>query len=216
MLTVGQATGTRMLTTVVYADGWLLTLDGEDASMLMALGPPRMAPSPPAALRWQQGYLGSCQLAAVAELAAQELAEDQDLGEPQISDQASTVVNYYGGEQPTATRAFALGHEEGARLSRSDQAGREVLKGIIGALYDAPSHGELLAVETVQLLGSRDVDLPADWPGPPLADIIEADQYCGALSGPEAGELFEYFTTSGESFDSPRLEVMPPGLPTCT
>ena len=216
LLTVGHASGTSMLTTVLYADGWLLTLDGADASTLMALGLPRMTPSTPAARQWQPGYLGACQQAAVAELAAEELAEDQDLGEPQITDQASTVVNYYGGERPTAARAYALGHEEGTRLSPSDKAGREVLKGIIDALYEAPETGELLDVETVQLLGSPDVDVPSDWPGPPLAEIIEADAYCGVLSGPEARELFEYLATSDESIDSPRLEVMPPGLPTCT
>lgn len=216
LLTVGHASGTSMLTTVLYADGWLLTLDGEDASTLMALGLPKTTPSPPGARQWQPGFLGSCQLEAVAELAAEELAEDQDLGEPQITDQASTVVNYYGGEQPTAVRAYALGHEEVTTLSPSDRAGREVLMGIIGALYEAPETGELLDVETVQMLGSPDVDVPSDWPGPPLAEVIEADTYCGALSGPEARELFEYFTTSDEPFASPRLEAMPPGLPTCT
>lgn len=215
LLTVGQASGTRMLTTVLYADGWLLTLDGEDASTLMALDLPLMAPTPPTARQWQQGYLGSCQLAEVTDLAAQELAADQDLGEPGITDQATTVVTYYGGEQPTTARAYALGQEDDTGLSPADTAGRDVLKGIIAALYEAPSEGELLDVETVQLLGSPSAELPGDWPGPPLTEIIAADEDCGALSGPEAGELFDYVTSSDEPLDV-RLEVLPPELPSCT
>ena len=215
LLTVGQATGTRLLTTVLYADGWVLTLDGEDASMLMAVGLPMMAPSPPTARQWQPGYLGACQLEAVAELAADELDRDRDLGDLQITDQASTVVNYYAGEHPTATRAYALGHEEGTMLSRSEQEGREVLKGIIAALYDAPEQGMSLEVETVQLLGSPEVDLPADWPGPPLAEVIVVDDYCGELTGAEARRVVEYLNDRQEPLPSPRVEVMPPGLPTC-
>lgn len=217
LLTVGNATGTSLLTTVLYADGWVLTLDGEDGSAVMALGLPMMAPSPPAARQWQPGYLGACQLEAVTELAADELTPDSDLGDPTITDQATTVVTYYGGETPATTSAYALGQEDDAGgLSRADEAGREVLKGIIGALYDAPSAGELLEVETVQLISNGDVDLPADWPGPPLADVIAAGEDCGELTGQEARDVFEYVADGGEDIDALRLEVMPPGLPTCS
>ncbi|HIZ36848.1 MAG TPA: hypothetical protein H9815_13825 [Candidatus Ruania gallistercoris] len=214
LLTVGNDDGSSQLTAVLYADGWVLTLDGEDMSAVTALQPPMMAPTPPEARQWQPAYLGSCQLEEVTGLAAEELDQDQDLGDPQITDQASTIVTYYGGEQPATTRAYALGRD-GAGLSSSDQAGREVLQGIITALAEAPSDGDLLEVETVQLISNGEVDLPPDWPGPPLADIIGDDEICGELTGQEAQEAFGYIADGGD-IDALRLEVLPPGLPTCT
>lgn len=216
LLTVGNATGTSLMTMVLYADGWVLTLDGEDSSAVAALRPALMAPAPPAARQWQAAYLGTCQLEAVTELAAEELAADQDLGDVPITDQADTVVTYYGDDGPTTASAYGLGHEDGGDLSRSDEAGREVLKGIIAALDEAPEDGEPLGVETVQLITNGRVDLPADWPGPPLTEIIDDDENCGALTGPEATEVFEYVAESGDDIEALRLEVMPPGLPTCT
>ncbi|WP_147915522.1 hypothetical protein [Ruania zhangjianzhongii] len=215
LLTAGNATGTSLLTTVLYADGWVLTLAGEEESGLNALAPPMMAPTPPAARQWQPAYLGSCQLEAVAGLAAEELDEDQRLGSPQITDRASTIVTYYGGDRPTTATAYALGQEEGSDLSRSDEAGREVLKGVIAALDEAPAEGDLLAVETVQvIISGPEADLPTDWPGPSRADMIPAGERCGELTGQDARDVFDY--VAGDDIDALRLEVMPPGLPTCT
>src|SRR5690625_7956931 len=44
LLTVGNARGTRLLTTVLYADGWVLTLAEEAPGAVDALTAPRMAP----------------------------------------------------------------------------------------------------------------------------------------------------------------------------
>src|SRR5699024_5015507 len=60
LLTVGNARGTRLLTTVLYADGWVLTLAEEAPGAVNALTAPRMAPPPPAGRPWQPAYLGSC------------------------------------------------------------------------------------------------------------------------------------------------------------
>ena len=215
LLTVGNDDGSSQLTGVLYADGWVLTLDGVDHGAVTALHAPMRAPTPPAARQWQPAYLGSCQLDAVRELAADELAADLDLGDVPITDQARTVVTYYGGEQPSTATAYALGSEDGSDLSTDEAAGREVLKGIIAALQKAPADGELLGVETVQLIAHGEVELPPDWPGPPLADIIPADDFCGELTGEQARAVFDFVAGGGGDLDALRLEVLPPGLPAC-
>lgn len=215
LLTVGNARGTRLLTTVLYADGWVLTLAEEAPGAVNALTAPRMAPPPPAGRPWQPAYLGSCQLDGIADLADEELAADADLGDVPITDQATTVVTYYGGVQPAVTSAYGLGQEEGADLSRAEQHGRAVLTGLLDALDEATPVGDVLPVETVQVTGDAGGQEPVGWPGPPLAELFVEDS-CGELTGEQARSVLDYLTSTDEEVGRLRAEVVPPGLPACS
>lgn len=215
LLTVASAPGTRLLSIVLYTDGWVLLAADLSSPAVNALTVPLMAPPPPAGRPWQAAYVGSCQLDGIAELAAEELATDADLGDPQITDQSTTLVTYYGGASPAVTRAYALGAEEGSRLSRADRQGRAVLTGLIAALRDATRTGEVLPVERVQVTGDIEDGEPAGWPGPPLAELLVVEDYCGELTGEEARTVLEYLSSTEEDVGWLRAEVVPPGLPAC-
>src|SRR5699024_4909070 len=137
----------------------------------------------PAGDRWQPAYLGSCQLDGIDTVAAEQLVEG-DLGQPMVTDASTTSVTYYGGEEPVHSSAYALEAGASDRLSRSDQQGREGLKGRMAALDEATITGEVLPVETVRVLGEVDEPEPEGWPGPPLADLL-ADG-CGEPTGEQA------------------------------
>lgn len=200
---------------LLYADGWLVVSADEGPDAAHAMQVPMMAPPDPAGSRWQPAYLGSCQLEAVDSLAAEELVEGE-LGSPMVTDVTSTTVTYYGGEEPVRSSAYALGHESsGDGLSRSDKHGREVIKALLAALDEAPLTGDVLPVETVQVSGEVEEGEPDGWPGPPLAELLDAEG-CGELTGEDAREVYDYL--SERTYDDVgwlRVSVVPPGRTAC-
>lgn len=199
---------------VLYADGWMVISEDEGPGAVQAMQVPLMVPPDPAGNRWQPAYLGSCQLEAVDTLAAEELVEG-DLGQPMVTDAGTTTVTYYGGEEPVSSSAYALGHEGGDGVSRSEKQGREVLKALLAALDEATVTGDVLPVETVQVHGDLEDGEPDGWPGPPLAELL-GDDGCGELTGEEAREVYEYL--SERTYDDVgwlRVSVVAPGRTAC-
>lgn len=201
---------------VLYADGWMVISADESAGTTNAMRVPFMAPPEPAGDLWQPAYLGSCQVAAIDAVAAEELTDGEDLGQPMITDVSSTSVTYYGGDEPVSTSAYALGHEgSGDGLTRAQQQGREVLKGLLAALDEATVTGEVLPIETLRVSGEVGEPEPQGWPGPPLADLLDADG-CGELTGQQAQDVYEYLSErTHEDVGWLRGSVVAPGMSAC-
>ena len=203
---------------VLYEDGWMVVSadQGGGGPAVQAMQVPLMAPAPPAGNLWQPAYLGSCQLDAIAALAAEEFTEDAELGQPMVTDASTTSVTYYGGDEPVRVRAYALGHEgAGDGLSRADEQGREVLKGLLAALEEAPVTGGVLPIETVQVAGEVGEPEPEGWPGPPLTELL-GDDGCGELTGQQAQDVHAYLSErTHEDVGWLRVDVLAPGMTAC-
>lgn len=203
---------------VLYADGWMVVPaeDGARAT-LAAVQVPLMAPPPPTGDLWQPAYLGSCQVAGIDALAAEELDDGADLGQPMVTDASTTSVTYYGGDGVVRTSAYALGHEgTGDGLSRDQRHGRAVLEGLIDALDEATATGDVLPIETLQVVGEAGEPEPEGWPGPPLDELLGDDE-CGELTGEEALEVYEFLSErTHDDVGWLRATVVAPGLPACS
>ena len=204
---------------VLYADGWMVVSadQGGGGPAVQAMQVPLMAPPVPAGNLWQPAYLGSCQVAAIDALAAEELTDGEDLGSPMITDSPTTSVTYYGGEEPVRSGAYALGDEApGDGLSRAQQQGREVLKGLIAALDEATVTGEVLPIETVRITNDVGEPEPPGWPGPPLEELL-GDTGCGELTGQQAVAVYEYLSERTHAdVGWLRATVVAPGMTACS
>jgi len=202
---------------VLYADGWMVVPaeDGARAT-LAAVQVPLMAPPPPTGELWQPAYVGSCQVAGIEAVAAEQLVDGADLGQPMVTDASTTSVTYYGGDAVVRTSAYALGHEgSGDGLSRVQRQGRAVLEGLIAALEEATATGEVLPIETLQVIGEDGAPEPEGWPGPPLDGLLGDDE-CGELTGQEALDVYEFLSErTHDDVGWLRATVVAPGMSAC-
>ncbi|UFU03321.1 hypothetical protein LQF12_01530 [Ruania suaedae] len=217
LLTIAVGQGPYDLTRVVYEDGWVLSLADAAPEALAAMQLPRSVPSPydDGPMAWQIGYLGECALTQLTDLAERAVSEDVTVGSPMITDQPTTYLTRYGEPEPVTVAAYALdrGQDVGG-LDPGQQAAREELRAVERLAGTAIDSGEVLAVTSVRIWGRVGADLPADWPGPPLADIV-GDGACGELTGEQARAVYEYLSAEPDGWGGLYGAVVPPGLPAC-
>lgn len=223
LLTIAEGNSAWDLTTVVYDDGTVALLDGQQGETTNAIGAgggvPQYAGSPysdrPGS--WHTGHLLPC---AVAEL--RERADDAMFGAPEfgrvaITDRPSTYVTYDNGASRASVEVYALdaGYTEG--LEWSERRARERLTAVTRFLdANLVSTGEEIPVTSVQVDGTGEVGEDFEWPGPAPAEVL-GEQSCGVLTEEPATAVYEFARDRGLGEASSELTVraLPPGVSGC-
>lgn len=223
LLTIAEGASSWDLTTVVYDDGTVALLDGQQETTTNALGAagalPRAVTGPydgqPGS--WRTGYLLPC---AVAEL--RQRADDAVFGSPEygrvaITDSPTTYVRYDNGASRASVEVYAFdtGYTEG--LEWSERRARERLAAVTHFLEaNLVSTGEAIPVSRVQVDGTGEVGEGFDWPGPAVAELL-GDPGCGVLTDEPATAVYEFAQDPGLGEASSELTVraLPPGVSGC-
>ncbi|WP_147915518.1 hypothetical protein [Ruania zhangjianzhongii] len=225
MLTIAEGASAWDLTWVVYDDGSVALLDGQQqaetgTNALAAAGPlPQYAGGPyteqPGS--WSSGYLLPCALAELRQRADDALFGSPEYGRVSITDNPWTYVSYDNGASRASVEVYAFdtGYTEG--LEWSERRARERLAAVTHFLEaNLVRTGETIPVSRVQVDGAGEVGEGFEWPGPAPAELL-GEQGCGVLTEDPATAVYEFAQEPGLGEASSELTVraLPPGVSGC-